>query len=116
MFDMFYVSSYALMSMYYYILEYKDRCEFYDKAAQVEFQKSYKKILDFTPNGIILLDKANSPVYYNGVVSRMISRRSGHNSHRSSAFDEKKPHSEENREVLCFLSPWPTFAKQNRNC
>eukprot|EP01022_Parablepharisma_sp_SALTPOND_P018661 TRINITY_DN3085_c0_g1_i4.p1 TRINITY_DN3085_c0_g1~~TRINITY_DN3085_c0_g1_i4.p1 ORF type:complete len:563 (+),score=60.44 TRINITY_DN3085_c0_g1_i4:1464-3152(+) len=99
-FDMFYILSYMLMSMYYYILEYKDRCEFYDKAAQVAFYHNYKKILDFMPNGIILLDKANMPVFYNSVVAKIIARRSGRNSQRSFALDEKKPNLEEDRKRL----------------
>lgn len=100
-FDAFYFASYTLMISYYYTQEYKDRCDFFSHTMQIKFQKTYKKLLSSMPNGIILLDKAdNQPVFYNRVVAKIIARRSGNNSNRSYALDDKKSSSsEEAKEV-----------------
>jgi len=80
-------------------MEYRDRLDFYDHLTQIDFQKSYKKLLGRIPNGIILLDKTNTPVFYNRIISKIVAKRSGSSSQHSPNFDEQNPNLDEAKEV-----------------
>ncbi len=88
-----------LMSLYYFAIEYQNRCEFYNHLTQIESQLSYKKLLDRIPNGIVLLDRLNVPLFYNHVVAKMVARRSGSSSVQSVNLEEKRVNTEEDKEV-----------------
>ena len=97
---MFYVAAYFVTIMYYATMEYRDRFEFFSHIMQLEFHRSYRKLLNRLPNGIILLDKNNSPVFYNRVISKIVAKRSGHTSQHSPDSDDPNTSSDEQKEVF----------------
>ncbi|MDR3548919.1 MAG: HAMP domain-containing sensor histidine kinase [Candidatus Pacebacteria bacterium] len=89
MYDVYYIAAFSLMLLYYYTIEYKLRYDFFYHVIQGSFQKSYKKFMSHLPNGLILLDKSNIPVFYNRVVMKMVSKKLGSASSSHKAFSEQ---------------------------
>jgi len=89
------------MFMYYYNQVHSHRFNFYKNYEQIKFHKNFKKLLNSVPNGIILLDKTNVPIFKNHVVEKMIKRRSSQTSHKSDErSEERKSIKQEDKEVF----------------
>ena len=76
-FDMFYIAGYVLLITYFYALAYKERYDFYAHRSQMESEKGYGQLLANLPNGIVLLDNANNPVFCNQAIKKVVKRKLG---------------------------------------
>ncbi len=94
MFDLFYLVAYAVMCIYCYANESKDRYDFFYHRSQNKNNSSYKKLLKAMPNGVILLDESNTPMFYNQLVHNIITKRTQRATVTSPNFDDENQRKE----------------------
>jgi len=88
------------MTLYYYTQAHTARYDFYRNRIQIKFHKNYKKLLSTMPNGVILLDKTNMPIFYNKTIGKIIAKRSGHSSLNSCSIEEQQKNINDNKDVF----------------
>ncbi len=89
-FDLFCVSAYGVLLVFYYASENKDRYDFFFHRQQNKANKSYKRLMKAMPNGIILLDQSNTPMFYNQLIFTIISKHEERSFSRSPNFDDEE--------------------------
>lgn len=87
-FDIFYVTQFVLMGSLFYYMEYKGRYDFLCSTQEMSTHGSFKRLLKHFPNGVILLDNENMPLFYNRTVGVLISKKTGKLSTRSPDFED----------------------------